>query len=278
MARGVSLAGNPVWFVNAFADGFYAGNTAAVVLVEGYPPEAAMLDLAREFGFSETAFVQRLGPAEYQIRWFTPEVEVPLCGHATLASAKSLFDSCEASAELLTLHSLSGPLIARRKGDLIELDFPSDIPQPHIAEPEVLQALGPVNPMEVLRARGTRNLVLVYERPQAVLELHPDFTALTALTDLSWFGIAVTAPGTAQDYICRYFAPWEGINEDPVTGSAQTFLAPYWSGKLGRKVLSGFQASERGGAFEVEVLENRVLIRGHAWIYLRGELAAGWRD
>ena len=273
-ARGQSL---PVFFVNAFAEGFYRGNTAAVVLLPEYPPDAALLALAKEFGFSETAFVQALEPGEFRIRWFTPEVEVPLCGHATLASAAALFASGAVPGELISFQSLSGPLSARRVGTQIELDFPADLPVPHSPDPEVLRALGAEAPAEALAARGTRNLVAVCAAASTVLELRPDFAALAAMQHLPYFGIAVTAPGTDQDYVCRYFAPWEGINEDPVTGSAQTFLAPYWAGRLGKSVLSGFQASARCGSFTVDVVENRVLIRGQAFIYVRGELTSGWQ-
>lgn len=267
----------PVYFVNAFADRYYQGNTAAVVLLEDYPPEAKMLALAKEFAFSETAFLRQLSSSEYQIRWFTPEVEVPLCGHATLASAKALFSSREAAADQIRFQSLSGELIASRFAERIELDFPAEPSVAHALDPEVLQAIGSVPPEEVLSARASRNLILVYARPELITALEPDFPRLAAFQDLPYFGIAVTAPAP-EGYICRYFAPWEGINEDPVTGSAQTYLAPYWAQRLGQNLLQGYQASKRGGAFEVEVLPERVLIRGRAFIYLSGELAPGWMD
>lgn len=263
----------PIFFVNAFADGFYHGNTAAVVILEAYPPDSALLRLAAEFGFSETAFLLRLGPAEYQLRWFTPEVEVPLCGHATLASAMSLFSSLEADSATLSFHSLSGELSARRRGELIELDFPLERMTPATVDPSLLRAIGPTLPQEVLSARDSRNLVLVYSDPAVIHSLNPDFTRLKAMSGLPWLGIAVTAPEAGRDYICRYFAPWEGINEDPVTGSAQTYLAPWWAQRLGKNILQGAQVSQRGGAFEVEVLDARVLIRGRAFIYLKGALA-----
>lgn len=267
----------PVYFVNAFADRYYQGNTAAVVLLEAYPSDAKMLALAKEFGFSETAFLRRLGSSEYQIRWFTPEVEVPLCGHATLASAQALFSSLEAASGQISFQSLSGQLSARRRAGQIELDFPAEPAVTQAVDADLLQAMGSVQPMEILSARASRNLILVYATPQVVRDLEPDFARLAAKKDLPYFGIAVTAPAP-DGYICRYFAPWEGINEDPVTGSAQTYLAPYWAARLRKKVLQGFQASERGGAFEVEVLPERVLIRGKAFIYLSGEIAPGWID
>ncbi len=267
---------DPVWFVNAFAAGYSGGNTAAVVLLTDFPDDSRLLALASEFGFSETAFLRRLAPARYHIRWFTPEVEVPLCGHATLASARALFSSRERDSGKLSFTSLSGELTATLKGELIELDFPAENPVACSVEPSLVEALGPHQPLESLGARNSRNLILVYADPQQVLELRPDFTRLVAMAGLPWLGIAVTAP-CPDGYICRYFAPWEGINEDPVTGSAQTYLAPYWSVKRGLKVLKGWQASQRGGTFEVEISSARVLIRGQAFLYLQGEIEPGWK-
>ncbi|MBW6513655.1 MAG: PhzF family phenazine biosynthesis protein [Candidatus Syntrophosphaera sp.] len=271
------MTGDPVFFVNAFTVGFYQGNVAAVVKLEDYPANARLLALAREFGWSETAFLKRMARNEYQIRWFTPEVEVPLCGHATLASAQCLFAGEEANLEEIRFQSRSGVLSARKKGASIELDFPADPPHLATAEKAVLQALGPAYPSEALLAPATRNLVVVYPAPELVLALRPDFATLAGLEEAPYFGIAATARGNDQDYICRYFAPREGINEDPVTGSAQTFLAPYWAEKLQKKVLRGFQASARGGSFEVEVRQERVLIRGRALIWLEGQISPKWR-
>lgn len=270
------LESNPVCFVNAFAAGYFGGNTAAVVLFDEYPDDSRMLALAGEFGFSETAFLKKLAPARYHIRWFTPEVEVSLCGHATLASARALFSGEESASGRISFHSLSGELSASLKGNLIELDFPAEIPVVCQAESALVEALGPHQPRESLSARNSRNLILVYEEHQQVLDLQPDFARLAAMKGLPWLGIAVTAP-CPDGYMCRYFAPWEGINEDPVTGSAQTYLAPYWSGRLGMNLLQGWQASRRGGFFEVEIVSDRVLICGQAFLYLRGELDPAWK-
>jgi PhzF family phenazine biosynthesis protein len=263
-----------VFFVNAFTDAWHKGNTAAVVILDEYPDPSQMLALASEFGFSETAFLKQLGPARYHIRWFTPEVEVPLCGHATLASAKALLSSGESGR--IIFESLSGELAATPKGELIELDFPAEMTQPCEVEAALLRALGPDDPLEALSARASRNLILVYADQRQVMNLKPDFAHLAGFSHLPWLGIAVTAP-SPEGYICRYFAPREGINEDPVTGSAQTYLAPYWSARLGLKVLQGFQASARGGTFEVELAEERTLIRGRAFLWLSGEIASGWQ-
>lgn len=267
---------DPVWFVNAFAADYFGGNTAAVVLLADFPDDSRLLALAKEFGFSETAFLKALAPARYHIRWFTPEVEVPLCGHATLASARALFSGPESGCGKLSFTSLSGELAATLRGDLIELDFPAENSAACSVEPALVEALGPHQPLESLSARNSRNLVLVYAEHQQVLDLQPEFPRLAAMTGLPWLGIAVTAP-CPEGYICRYFAPWEGINEDPVTGSAQTYLAPYWSAKLGLGVLNGWQASQRGGTFEVEISSARVLIRGRAFLYLRGKIDSGWK-
>lgn len=263
-----------VSFVNAFATGLFDGNTAAVVLVEEYPTQEEMLELAGLFNFSETAFLKREADACYHIRWFTPEVEVPLCGHATLASSGVLFADLESDAGLIVFHSLSGELTARRKGDSIELDFPLDTPQSYEPEEPVLKALGHPHSVETLLAPSTRNLVVVLDSPDAVMALEPDFQALAAMRDQPFFGIAATA-ADGDGYICRYFAPWEGINEDPVTGSAQTYLAPYWARITGRTTLQGYQASTRGGSFIATVTDKRLLLQGKAVIYLRGSVDAG---
>lgn len=266
-----------VYFVNAFSDRYYRGNTAAVVMVEAYPRDDKMLALAGEFGFSETAFVQRISANRYQIRWFTPEVEVNLCGHASLASAKALFSDYLPDADKVFFSSRSGDLSATRRGDQIELDFPADVPVDSKPRAAFSEALGEIKPERVLYSERTTNLVLVYPSSADVLGLDPDFAALRQLEDSRIHGIIATAPAEGDtDYICRYFAPWEGINEDPVTGSAQTCLGPYWRKRLGKDSLTGYQASARGGRFEINIRDDRVLISGKALIYMRGVLAEGW--
>lgn len=258
-------------FVNAFAKGMFDGNTAAVVIVDSYPDRSEMLAIAKLYGFSETAFLLKEGVAKYHIRWFTPEVEVSLCGHATLASAAFLFSEMEQAAKLIHFSSLSGELVAKRKGDEIELDFPLDIPEAFQPEEQVMQALGISHAIDTLYAPATRNLMVVLGSADEVTAIKPDFARLSAMPPQQYFGIALTA-STDEGYICRYFAPWEGINEDPVTGSAQTFLAPYWADKLGKTSLKGYQASARGGHFGLSIEGNRILIRGKAVIYLNGAL------
>ena len=171
-----------VFFVNAFTDAWHKGNTAAVVILDEYPDPSQMLALASEFGFSETAFLKQLGPARYHIRWFTPEVEVPLCGHATLASAKALLSSGESGR--IIFESLSGELAATPKGELIELDFPAEMTQPCEVEAALLRALGPDDPLEALSARASRNLILVYADQRQVMNLKPDFAHLAGFSHL----------------------------------------------------------------------------------------------
>lgn len=267
----------PVYMVNAFTEHFYKGNQAAVVIVDEFPADGSMLSLAKEFGFSETAFVKRLGFGKYAIRWFTPENEVNLCGHATLATAKVLFHEVIPHEKLILFQSLSGDLLARRQGEEIQLDFPIDEPVKIEADNRIVKALSQWNAEEILYSALARNLIVVYNEADTVISLKPDFIELDKLKSETIHGIIVTAAFTGNyDYICRYFAPWEGINEDPVTGSAQTCLAPYWCKKLNKTELAGFQASARGGDFKVAVDGNRILISGKAFIYLKGELKRGF--
>ncbi len=266
-----------VYFVNAFSSEYFHGNTAAVLLLPDFPAAASMQALAKEFGFSETVFLKHLGANRYHIRWFTPEVEVALCGHGSLAAAKVLFEHYATEAHSLEFASLSGILGAEKRDSSIWLNFPVDEPKPYIANPEIISAVSPITPLEILRSSANKNLVLIYDNPQQISGLKPDFPALLPLATEDLHGIAVSAIGhSPQDYICRYFAPWEGINEDPVTGSAQTCLAPYWAKILGKKELIAFQASERGGLFQLLLNNDRLLIGGEAFIYMRGELDGSW--
>lgn len=268
-----------VFFVNAFTNKYYKGNQAAVVPVTDYPQDQQMLALAREFGFSETAFVKHMDQDRFGIRWFTPEVEVDLCGHASLASAKVLFTHYVPELERLCFDSRSGELIITRRGDRIELDFPSDPPVETSINAMISEAVSPLQPESALYCPRTKNLLLIYPDPDYIRQIKPDFQALLRLQDPRYHGIIVSAAAKGDpDYICRYFAPWEGINEDPVTGSAQTCLGPFWRERLNRDVLSGYQASLRGGSFQIGFREDRVLITGSALIWLSGELADGWQN
>jgi PhzF family phenazine biosynthesis protein len=217
---------------------------------------------------SETAFLRPAEAGTWQLRWFTPTVEVALCGHATLASAHVLWETARlASDGEAAFQTQSGLLRARRRGDLIELDFPATPPVPTTAPEGLLQALG-LDHGDVLLSRF--DYFIVVDDETVVRGLQPDHARLAALPVR---GVTVTAIGAGpHDVVSRFFAPGSGITEDPVTGSAHCALTPYWVPRLGRNPLSAYQASSRGGHLDVELAEDRVLLRGKAVTVLRGEL------
>jgi PhzF family phenazine biosynthesis protein len=263
--------------VDAFTDTPFRGNPAAVCFLAEARDAAWMQSVAREMNLSETAFlVPRANrnnaqgwPSEIDLRWFTPALEVDLCGHATVASAHALWETGRLSTRAPAhFHTRSGVLRAERRGDWIELDFPS-LPEKQDAIPaELLRALG-VMPLYVGKSRFD---YLVEVESQALLEgLRPDFTLLRQVEGR---GVIVTSrPASSQyDFVSRYFAPSYGIDEDPVTGSAHCVLAPFWATKLGRQEMTGYQASARGGVVRVRLEGDRVRLGGKAVIVLRGEL------
>jgi PhzF family phenazine biosynthesis protein len=259
----------PLYQVDAFTDRLFSGNPAAVCPLETAIPEALMQDIAAENNLSETAFFQRQGDA-FSLRWFTPTVEVDLCGHATLASAFVLMTALEPGRTEVTFRTRSGSLPVRREGELFVLDFPSLPAAP--ASPDsaaaVAAALG-ARPRQV--GRGPAFLA-VFETADEVSGLVPDLVAVARLGT----GVCVTAPGSAAtpgvDFVSRYFAPSHGIDEDPVTGSAHCTLAPYWSARLGKTSLQARQLSRRGGKIWCEVHGDRVHIGGQARLVLTGTL------
>jgi PhzF family phenazine biosynthesis protein len=258
----------PIYQVDAFTDEPFAGNPAAVVLLDQPHDPCWMQSVAREMNLSETAFVvpQQEG---FHLQWFTPQVEVELCGHATLATAHVLWQSgVVKETEKIRFSTLSGWLGAVKKGQIIELDFPSEpLAEGEISE-EIIKAVGAV-PDQVFISR--EKWLFEYREEQTVRDLKPDFVALKERTGR---GLCVTAlsdkPGI--DFISRYFAPWVGVNEDPVTGSAHCFLGPYWSRKLRKDHLVGYQASARGGMVFVRVSAERTYVGGKAVTVLSGEL------
>jgi PhzF family phenazine biosynthesis protein len=226
-----------------------------------------MQDVAREMNLSETAFLVR-NNGRYDLRWFTPAVEVDLCGHATLAAAHILWESGElAPAEDACFETRSGLLVAHQANGWIEMDFPADPPQQ--ADPPA--GLGEMLGCDLVWVgKGRFDLFVEADSEQAVRALKPDFRALAALPCR---GVVVTAPcAGAYDFVSRFFAPASGIDEDPVTGSAHCSLGPFWSQRLGRGKLTGFQASARGGEVRIEPRGDRVLLAGKAVTVLRGEL------
>ena len=261
--------------VDAFTSRPFAGNPAAVCVLSQAAGDAWMRDVAREMNLSETAFLAPKSGAPqndgYQLRWFTPAVEVDLCGHATLASAHVLWEEGHLPpAVQVRFHTRSGLLLADRRGDWIELDFPATAPTPTEPPPHLLDALG-AGAKFVGKSRFD---YFVEVESEAVLrELAPDFTGLRKL---GVRGVIVTARSSSRefDFVSRFFAPGAGVDEDPVTGSAHCALGPYWCGQLGKPEFTAYQASARGGVVRVRVKGDRVILGGQAVTVLRGELAA----
>lgn len=257
----------PIFQVDAFTTRLFAGNPAAVMPMERFPADAVLQAIAAENNLAETAFLVPEGD-DYRLRWFTPAVEVPLCGHATLASAAVVMERLEPGRRSVVFHSASGPLTVRRTEAGYAMDFPSR-PSARVPAPAGLsQALGAV-PLEV--HANAFNYMALLESPEALRELVPDVAALGRL-DRS--GVIVTAAGEGEyDFISRYFAPAKGIPEDPVTGAAHCMLAPYWGARLGRTSFRAFQASRRGGEVICRLAGDRVELEGACVFYLEGEVA-----
>lgn len=257
------------YVIDAFADRLFAGNPAAVCLLEHPLADSVMAAVAAEMNLSETAFVLREEDA-WRLRWFTPAVEVPLCGHATLATARALREEGLAAGQEVRFRTLSGPLGARYRGDTIELDFPSLPPVKAPTPAGLLEALRLTVPPRWTGVNAHHYWLLDVGSAEAVRTLNPDRASVMEL-DLP--GIVVTGAGdTPYDFTSRFFAPADGIFEDPVTGSAHAALAPYWQSVLGKDHFAAFQASRRGGTLEVTLAGERVLIGGKTVIVARGEL------
>lgn len=258
----------PLYQIDAFAANRFAGNPAAVVPLETWLADDVMQRIAAENNLAETAFIVREGD-DYRIRWFTPTVEVDLCGHATLASAYAIWHLLGSRQQELLFQSKGGPLRVLRKADLLLLDFPVRPARPvsDAKEIELLSTALGQRPAELLKAN---NYMAVYNSGDELRRLQPDFAHLKKLDA---FGIIVTAPGDQQnDYLCRYFAPGAGVDEDPATGSAQCTLIPYWSRRLGRRSMKALQISDRVGSFTVQEAGDRVMIGGRCHLYLEGSI------
>ena len=257
--------------VDAFTDTPFAGNPAAVCLLPAPRDEGWMQSVAREMNLSETAFLVRAGDG-YDLRWFTPSVEVALCGHATLASAHVLWEEGHlAAAQQARFHTKSGLLTGDRAGDWIELDFPVKREETAPAPAGLAEALG-VAPKYV--GRNQFDYLVEIDGEAAVRHLTPNHAALATLPVR---GVIVTsrADSPGYDFVSRFFAPGSGVAEDPVTGSAHCALGPYWQSRLGKSQLVGYQASPRGGIVRVRVVGDRVRLGGKAVTVLRGELLGG---
>ncbi|MDG1839923.1 MAG: PhzF family phenazine biosynthesis protein [Dehalococcoidia bacterium] len=256
----------PIYQVDAFTTVLFSGNPAAVCVLTNPLSDTTMQAIASENNLSETAFIN-ISIDPFFIRWFTPVMEVNLCGHATLAAARILFDDyLSPTTHEISFDSRSGILIAIKRDDLIFLDFPVDIPTKINPIPTIQNGLG-VNPISTLR--GKEDLVAVFENESIIASIVPDYSILSNLDSR---GLIITAPGTTSDFVSRFFAPQTGINEDAVTGSAHTVLTPYWSNILDKQTLTGRQLSDRGGTLYCELVGGRVLIGGATRRYMKGSI------
>jgi PhzF family phenazine biosynthesis protein len=255
-----------IFQVDAFTGHLFGGNPAAVCLPDQWPDDSLMQSVAAENNLSETAFVVKAGE-NFVIRWFTPTVEVDLCGHATLASAYVIFNHTEFQGDEIIFNSpKSGELRVRKNGKKLFLDFPADVFSRCDNLPEITKSLG-LTPLEVYK--GKTDYMAVVGTEDEVYEIRPDFDAVAKLDAR---GLIVTAPGNSVDFVSRFFGPQSGVNEDPVTGSAHTTLIPYWSGRLGKTDMQAMQISARTGSLGCRYLPPRVSIGGEAQLYMTGEI------
>ncbi|NBM55846.1 PhzF family phenazine biosynthesis isomerase [Proteus sp. G2669] len=253
----------PIYYVNAFSSTPFSGNPAAVVLLEEWLPDATLITLASEINLPETAFL-----VDDHIRWFTPKIEVPLCGHATLATAFVLKTIKHAPDNLFKFHSLSGELTVSCQDSFFTLDFPTIPATLNNGIKSQLETQLNLIINEVWQAHD--RYVCFLSDPKTVINYQPDFTQIAQL-DLP--GVIITAKGNKPfDFISRFFAPVKGVNEDPVTGTSHCVLAPIWSNKLNKKQLHARQVSKRGGNIDCELKNGRILLTGDATLFLAGEI------
>jgi PhzF family phenazine biosynthesis protein len=256
----------PIFQIDAFTNRRFAGNPAAVMPMASFPADAVLLAIAAENNLAETAFLVPEG-GDYRLRWFTPMVEVPLCGHATLASAAVIMERLQPGRSKVVFHSASGPLTVKRADAGYVMDFPARPSDPVSAPPGLANALG-VIPVEVMA--NAFNYMALLQSAQVVRGLAPDMAALARMDRP---GVIVTAQGDGNyDFVSRYFAPVKGIPEDPVTGAAHCMLAPYWAKRLGKTAFHAFQASRRGGEIICRLAGDRVELEGTCVFYLEGEV------
>ncbi|UCB46509.1 MAG: PhzF family phenazine biosynthesis protein [Spirochaetota bacterium] len=254
--------------VDAFTEAPFRGNPAAVCILKSPRNERWMQDIAAEMNLSETAFLSRKGE-RYSLRWFTPEIEVDLCGHATLASAHILWEIGEIGKErAIYFDTKSGELVAHPKGEWIELDFPAE-PEAEASPPDIL--LKSLNTEALYVGKNRFDWLIEVDSEQRVKSMAPDFELLKKVPSR---GVIVTSRSNSDDYdfVSRFFAPGAGINEDPVTGSAHSCLGPYWQKRLGKDELLAYQASKRGGFLKIRVGRDRVYISGKAVTVWKGEV------
>jgi PhzF family phenazine biosynthesis protein len=259
----------PIYQVDAFASRLFTGNPAAVCPLDRWLDDATMQAIAGENNLAETAFYIPAENGHFGLRWFTPAVEVDLCGHATVATAHVIFEiRREVAGDTIMFESKSGELRVTREGDLLALDFPSRPPVPGPVHAKLVDALG-TPPAKIVVAR---DYLCIYETEDQIRALTPN---MEQLMQVDRFAVIVTAPGKDCDFVSRFFAPTKGVPEDPVTGSAHTTLIPYWAERLGKNKLHARQLSQRGGELWCELRGDRVKIAGRAVQYLEGSIEIG---
>lgn len=248
--------------VDAFTHRVFSGNPACVMPLTAWLDDGVLLDLARENAVAETAFMVKKSPGHYHLRWFTPDVEMDLCGHATLASAHVVLTHLEPAAREVAFDSMSGTLVVTKTETGYEMVLPNRAPEPAILPAEIAESLS-IEPVEVHKSR---DYMLVYRTQREVAQFSVN-RHLFDRVNLGTGGVIVTAPGDEVDFVSRFFTPQATILEDPVTGSAHCTSAPYWAERLGKTVLHARQISERGGEVRCQVLPEHVLVSGHAVTY-----------
>jgi len=257
----------PIYQVDAFTAVRFAGNPAAVILLDAFLPDATLQAIAAENNLAETAYLVRSN-GDYRLRWFTPGTEVPLCGHATLASAAVILSRLEPARTQVVFHSASGPLTVKKNRAGYIMDFPARPSEPIATPPGLAEALG-ITPLEV--TENDFNYLALLPDEETLRGVAPD---MTALIRISKPGVIITAPGSRPDYdfVSRYFAPVKGIPEDPVTGSAHCMLVPFWAKRLGKTDFAAYQASPRGGKLLCRLRGDRTELEGECVFYLEGQV------
>jgi len=255
----------PIYQVDAFTLGPFSGNPAAVCPLDGWLDDEVMQSIAAENNLAETAFIVAREEG-YDLRWFTPTVEVDLCGHATLAAGYVVLNHLRSDLDAVMFETISGELVVSRDGDRLSMDFPARAPTPASVSEALSDALGKA-PIEV---HMSRDVLAVYDSEESVRNLSPDQAKLLALEE--GFGVIVTARGKSVDFVSRFFVPKGGIYEDPVTGSAHCTLVPFWAERLGWSELIAHQVSARGGELRCELRGDRVIMSGHCVLFLTGSI------
>ena len=255
----------PLFQIDAFTNQLFGGNPAAVCPLKKWLPDDVLLNIARENNLAETAFFVPIDDHRFHLRWFTPEIEMDLCGHATLAAAFVLFEDLGHEREEILFETQSGLLRVKKVGGYLELDFPTRPPVQAELPPTISQSLN-IQPVEVWKAR---DYLLLYEHEDDIRDIRPDIAVMNQI-NIDPGGVIVTAKGQEVDFVSRFFTPQASIFEDPVTGSAHCTLMPFWAARLDKAILQTRQLSPRGGELFCELLHDRVFIRGQAVEYFRG--------